>query len=75
MSSQNAEEYTAVPLPRSLVEQIEARIRGTGFASAGAYVAYVLSEVLSGKDGGETEFTPEDEEALREKLHALGYLG
>ncbi len=68
-------QYTAIPLPRSLVEKIEKRINGTGFASPGAYVAYVLEEILADDRDEEQGFSPEDEERIKEKLRALGYLG
>jgi len=75
MNQPDGQGYITVSLPRPLVERIEARIRGTGFASPAAYVEYVLGEVLSDDPNPGDGFSPEDEEALKEKLRALGYLG
>ena len=75
MSHPDDHECTTIPLPRALVEKIEERIKGTGFASPGSYVTYVLGEIL-GEDKDEDQgLSPEDEERIKEKLRALGYLG
>jgi Arc/MetJ-type ribon-helix-helix transcriptional regulator len=75
MSQLEGQESTAIMLPRELIEKIEARIRGTAFVSPSAYVKYVLEEVMQTTADGDPGFSPEDEEAIKEKLRALGYLG
>ena len=68
-----AEETVNVEIPKSIAERIEKRMKGTEFGSLSDYVTYVLGEVIS---GGEEEKTvsEEDEEKVRERLKALGYL-
>jgi hypothetical protein len=61
-----------VRLPEELVRAIEGRIRGTGFGSVDAFVAFVLARLFEGPthDG----FSEEDERRLRERLRSLGYI-
>ena len=67
--------YTTISIPTPLAEKIKKRIKGTGFTSLSSYVTYVLREVLSGMDEEPEEaFSKEDEEKVKERLRALGYL-
>ncbi|AUV82584.1 CopG family transcriptional regulator [Salinigranum rubrum] len=68
-------ERTSVELPNTLVSDIDGRIRGTAFESAGEYITFVLEEVLleldeASEPNGETL----DEDEVEERLQALGYL-
>ena len=68
--------HTTVSIPIQLYEKIKERIKGTGFTSVSDYVTYVLREVLSSLEMEEKEevFTKEEEEKVKERLRALGYL-
>jgi len=67
--------YTTISIPTPLAEKIKKRIKGTGFNSLSSYVTYVLREIISNIDEEEGEaFTKEDEEKVKERLRALGYL-
>jgi len=67
--------YTTLSIPTPLANKIKKRIEGTGFHSLSAYVTYVLREVISGMDEEREEvFNKEDEEKVKERLRALGYL-
>jgi len=68
--------YTTVSIPTPLVEKIKKRIEGTGFTSVSSYVTYVLREVIANMDEDDDEevFSKEDEEKVKERLRALGYL-
>lgn len=67
--------YTTVSIPTPLAERIKKRIEGTGFHSISSYVTYVLREVVSSMEEEEGEaFSKEDEEKVKERLRALGYL-
>jgi Arc/MetJ-type ribon-helix-helix transcriptional regulator len=66
------EKFAEVLIPMSLFNKIEERIKGTGFSSVSSYVTYVLKEVLS-EEEVET-FTKEDEEKIKARLRALGYI-
>lgn len=67
--------FTAVSIPIQLFDKIEAQIEGTGFPSVSSYVAYVLREVLvGGHEKGGIPFTKDDEDRVKRRLRALGYL-
>jgi Arc/MetJ-type ribon-helix-helix transcriptional regulator len=67
--------FTTVSIPTPLFKKIEERIKGTGFTSVSSYVTYVLREIVAEEDAEEEEpFTEEDEERVKERLRALGYL-
>lgn len=68
-------EKKTVSIPAKLHEAIEERIGDTEFNSVEEYVTFVLEEVL--KDDDEEEdapFSAEDEEEVKKRLRALGYL-
>ena len=67
--------YTTISIPTPLAEKIKKRIEGTGFNSLSSYVTYVLREVISGMEEDADEgFNKEDEERVKDRLRALGYL-
>jgi len=67
--------YTTISIPTPLAEKIKKRIKGTGFNSLSSYVTYVLREVISGSEEENDEaFSKEDEEKVKDRLRALGYL-
>ena len=67
--------FTTISIPTPLAEKIKKRIKGTGFTSLSSYVTYVLREIISGAtEDHEEAFSKEDEEKVRERLRALGYL-
>jgi Arc/MetJ-type ribon-helix-helix transcriptional regulator len=66
--------YTTVSIPTTLAEKIRQRIEGTGFSSISGYVTYVLRELIANMDEEEEAFSKEDEEKIKDRLRALGYL-
>lgn len=66
--------FTTVSIPSPLFKKIEERIKGTGFTSVSGYVTYVLREVISEDDEDEQPFSKEDEQRVKDRLRALGYL-
>lgn len=68
--------YTTISIPTPLANKIKERIKNTGFNSLSSYVVYVLREVISNVDDDEQEtaFSKDDEEKVKERLRALGYL-
>ncbi|MBN2463653.1 MAG: CopG family transcriptional regulator, partial [Dehalococcoidia bacterium] len=66
--------FTTVSIPTPLFKKVEERIKGTGFTSVSSYVAYVLREVVSEEEDEDEPFTKEDEERVKDRLRALGYL-
>lgn len=66
--------YTSVSIPSTLFEKVKERIEGTGFSSVSSYVVYVLREIIATETQEEEPFSEEDEERVKERLRALGYL-
>jgi len=67
-------EKKAVFLPGELYSKIEERVKATDFGSVEEYVIFVLEEVLKNEGEEEQAFSKEDEEEVKKRLKALGYL-
>ena len=67
-------ESTIISIPTSLYKRVEEAIKGTGIASVSDYVIRVLREKLSQEKPADEVFSKEDEEKIKERLKALGYL-
>ncbi len=70
------EEYGEIKIPKQLIEKIKERIKQTEFKSVDEYANFVLEEVIkevSEEDTAEV-FSEEDEQKVKERLRALGYL-
>ena len=63
-----------IKIPKEIYEKIEERIKDTEFKSVDEYVTYVLKEVLASLEEDEEVFSEEEEEKVKERLRALGYL-
>lgn len=75
VEEKDEKKYTTISIPTPLAEKIKKRIEGTGFNSLSSYVTYVLREVISGMEEAADEgFSKEDEERVKDRLRALGYL-
>ena len=71
----NEKEGKAVLLSAELYGRIEERVKATGFGSVDEYVTFVLEEVLKEEgEEGERAFSKEEEEEVKKRLRALGYL-
>lgn len=67
--------FTTVSIPTPLFKKVEERIKGTGFTSVSSYVTYVLREIVAEEEEEAKEpFTKEDEERVKARLRALGYI-
>jgi Arc/MetJ-type ribon-helix-helix transcriptional regulator len=63
-----------VSIPASLYKKIEEKIKGTEIDSVSSYVTKVIEENLAKKEGASETLNKEDEEKVKERLKALGYL-
>ncbi len=67
-------EYTPVEIPTDLYEKIEEKIKNTDVSSVANFITTLLKEKLA-KDQEETDsLSCEDEEKIKERLKALGYM-
>lgn len=64
-----------IKIPRPLYNKVQQLIDGSGFNSATDFIVFVLRDVISerGKEDRE-EFSPEELQALKQRLKNLGYL-
>jgi len=68
-----SEDSESISIPRWLFQRILERLPRTEFKTASEYVTYVLAQVTAEKEK-QPEMTPQDEEKVKDKLKALGYL-
>jgi Arc/MetJ-type ribon-helix-helix transcriptional regulator len=68
------EEHIDVSIPSSLYKKIEEKIKGTEIDSVSSYVTKVIQENLAKEEGGSETLSKDDEEKVKERLKALGYL-
>jgi Arc/MetJ-type ribon-helix-helix transcriptional regulator len=74
MNKGEEKKFTTVSIPTPLFQKITERIKGTGFTSVSSYVTYVLREVVAEEPEEEQPFSKEDEDRIKDRLRALGYL-
>jgi len=67
-------EFTNVSIPTSLYKKIEEKIKGSEFPSVSEYITKVLRGNLSEEQTNQEVFSKEDEEKVKERLKALGYI-
>ncbi len=67
-------EFTPVEIPTDLYEKIEEKINNTDVSTVADFITTLLKEKLA-KDQEETDsLSSEDEEKVKERLKALGYM-
>jgi Arc/MetJ-type ribon-helix-helix transcriptional regulator len=66
-------ENKAVFLPAELYRKVEERVKATDFGSVDEYVEFVLQEVVK-EEESDRSFSEEDEQEVKKRLKALGYL-
>ena len=68
--------FTTVSIPIPLFNKVQKRIEDTGFTSVSSYVAYILRELIANEDESHSDdpFSKKDEEKVKARLRALGYL-
>lgn len=67
-------EFTSVTIPASLYKKIEDFIKGTECRSVSSYAAKVLRESLTKEEPKTEVFSKDEEEKVKERLKALGYI-
>ncbi len=76
------EPRVTVKIPRPLYRRIQVVIENSGFSSPTDFIVFVLRDLVSEVEkkhvaaapASEQEFTPEEVQAVRQKLKNLGYL-
>ena len=65
--------YTTITIPKPLADKVKDVIENSGFNSVSSFVTYVLRQIMS-EASSEEPFTKEDEEMVKSRLKALGYI-
>lgn len=68
------EEMTKILIPASLYKKIEEKIKGSKGSSVSSYITKVLRESLAKEEVTQEALNKEDEEKVKQRLKALGYL-
>jgi len=63
-----------VEIPENLYKKLEKRAKNIGFNNVSEYISFILDEVLRNLEEEEEEKNISDEEKIKERLRALGYL-
>ena len=83
--SQSRDAHVTLKIPRPLYEQLKQVIEGSGFHSVTEFAVYVLRDLVSHRerrpqapagppDPDVEPLSPEEIEAIRQRLSSLGYL-
>jgi len=67
-------EFTNVSIPTTLYKKIEEEIKGSDFTSVSSYITKIMRDNLSKDQKSSEAFNKEDEEKVKERLKALGYI-
>jgi hypothetical protein len=67
-------EFIDIAIPTTLYKKIEEKIKGTEFPSVASYVAKVMDDSLSKDEETKEAFTKEEEDKVKDRLKALGYI-
>ena len=68
------EDRKTIEVPESLYDRMEAKIKGSRFESVSEYASYVLRESLATEEGSSSVYSKEEDEKIKARLKALGYL-
>jgi len=64
-----------VEISEELYKKIEKRVKESGeFKSVSEYIEFVLTELLKELEEEEQPYTEEEEEEIKQRLRALGYI-
>jgi len=70
-----SEETVSVEISKELYDKVKKYIEENGgFSSVREFVEFVINEVLSTEEESSAGYTKEEEERVKERLRALGYL-
>lgn len=67
-------EYTPVEIPTELYKQIEEKISNSDISSVADFITTLVKEKLSNDQAETGSLSSDDEEKIKERLKALGYM-
>jgi hypothetical protein len=63
-----------IKLDKDLLERAKKVAETAGYSSVEEFVAHVLEKELRQIDDGDSGYSPEEEEKIKERLRGLGYI-
>ena len=70
-----SEETVSVEISKELYDKVKKYIEENGgFSSVREFIEFIINEVLSTEEESSAGYTKEEEEKVKERLRALGYL-
>ena len=70
-----SEETVSVEISKELYDKVKKYIEeNSGFSSVREFIEFIINEVLSTEEESSAGYTKEEEEKVKERLRALGYL-
>ena len=69
-------QYTTISIPKPLAEKLKERLKDTSINTLSNYTTYILRMILLSSEmrKGSKAFTKEDEDELKKRLSAMGYI-
>ncbi len=67
-------EFIQISIPTSLYKQIEEKIKNSEFSSVSSFITKALKDRLAQEEKSQEAFSEEDEEKVKQRLKALGYI-
>jgi len=70
-------DYKTIKIKKNIFDKIASRAKDTSFNSADEYIEFILKEILAGLEDAtllQQTYSKEDEEKIKGRLRALGYL-
>lgn len=67
-------EWTDIAIPTSLYKQIEDKIKGSDIAAVQDFVIKIIKENLPKPEESAESLSKEEEDKVKERLKALGYM-
>jgi len=66
--------FTSILIPTSLYKKLEEKMKETEFSSVSSLVTHIVREYLAKLKEEKEVFSEEEEEEIKERLRALGYI-
>jgi Arc/MetJ-type ribon-helix-helix transcriptional regulator len=66
--------FTSILIPTSLYKKLEEKVKETEFSSVSSLVTHIIREYLAKLEEEKEVFSEEEEEEIKERLRALGYI-
>ena len=67
-------EFTDIAIPTSLYKKIEEIVKAKGITSVSDYIVKALEDSIAKDQDTKEAFSKEDEEKVKDRLKALGYI-